>query len=274
MSNLKLTKSSATDNYSNHLTSSTKNNPLSIYDLLHRPLKDLRISVTDRCNFRCIYCMPKHIFGPNFKFIQHQDMLSFEEITRLTQCFVALGVTKIRLTGGEPLLRKDIESLVSSLSNIKTLSGSPLDLTMTTNGSALINKAQALFNAGLKRITLSLDAIDNDVFMKINGVAYPVDRILNAIEQALKIGFSPIKVNAVIRKGMNENQILPLVRYFRHTPIILRFIEYMDAGSTNGWNEHQIIPSAQNAPRRTGQSHHGDFVAPCFLRDNRPALMP
>ncbi len=221
------------------------NNIRSIRDVLNRPLRDLRISVTDRCNFRCPYCMPKQMFGKNFQFIQHHEMLSFEEITRLARCFIELGITKIRLTGGEPLLRRHIERLIAYLSKLKKTDGTPLDLALTTNGSLLFRKAQTLFDAGLKRITISLDAIDHDVFAKINDVGFHVDKILDAIDHAVQIGFSPVKVNAVIRKGINENQILPLVHYFRHTPIILRFIEYMDAGSNNNWNRMQIVPSSQ-----------------------------
>lgn len=217
----------------------------SIRDALGRPLKDLRISVTDRCNFRCLYCMPKQVFGKDFRFIRHQDMLSFEEITRLARCFVKLGITKIRLTGGEPLLRRHIERLIAYLARLETSDGKPLDLTLTTNGSVLMQKAQSLFDADLKRVTISLDAIDNGIFMKMNDVGFPVDKILHAIEHAVKIGFSPVKVNAVIRKGYNQDQILPLVRHFRHTPVILRFIEYMDVGSNIDWNREQIVPASQ-----------------------------
>ena len=217
----------------------------SIRDALGRPLKDLRISVTDRCNFRCLYCMPKQVFGKDFRFIQHQDMLSFEEITRLAKCFIQLGITKIRLTGGEPLLRRHIERLIAYLATLETPEGKPLDLTLTTNGSVLMQKAQSLFDAGLKRVTISLDAIDNGIFMKMNDVGFPVDKILHAIEHAVKIGFSPVKVNAVIRKDYNQDQILPLVRHFRHTPVILRFIEYMDVGSNIDWNREQIVPASQ-----------------------------
>ncbi|MBR7070365.1 MAG: GTP 3',8-cyclase MoaA [Oxalobacter sp.] len=217
-----------------------------ILDALNRPLRDLRISVTDRCNFRCLYCMPKQVFGKNFRFIHHKDMLSFEEIARLARCFTNLGITKIRLTGGEPLLRRHIERLIAYLADLKRPDGKPLDLTLTTNGSVLAQKAQLLFDAGLKRITISLDAIDNDIFTKINDVGFPVSNILQAIEHAVQMGFSPVKVNAVIRKGINENQILPLVRHFRNTPVILRFIEYMDVGSTP-WNREQIVPASQIA---------------------------
>ena len=216
-----------------------------ILDALGRPLRDLRISVTDRCNFRCTYCMPKQVFGSGFQFIRHQDMLSFEEIARLASIFTSLGIAKIRLTGGEPLLRRHIERLVSYLADIKCPDGSGLDLALTTNGSVLRQKAKALFDAGLKRITVSLDALDNDTYMKMNDVGFPVSIVLDAIEYALAVGFSPVKVNAVIRKGYNEGQILPLVAHFKGTPVILRFIEYMDAGTHSGWHTDQIVPSAR-----------------------------
>ncbi len=216
-----------------------------ILDALGRPLRDLRISVTDRCNFRCTYCMPKQVFGSGFQFIRHQDMLSFEEIARLATIFASLGIAKVRLTGGEPLLRRHIERLVGYLADIKRPDGSGLDLALTTNGSVLRQKAKVLFDAGLKRITVSLDALDNDTYMKMNDVGFPVSVVLDAIEYALAVGFSPVKVNAVIRKGYNEGQILPLVAHFKGTPVILRFIEYMDAGTSSGWHTDQIVPSAR-----------------------------
>ncbi len=233
------------DQASDPVRSSEGRETCSIHDALDRPLKDLRISVTDRCNFRCLYCMPKQVFGNDFRFIRHQDMLSFEEITRLARCFVELGITKIRLTGGEPLLRRHIERLVAYLAALRTPDGKPLDLTLTTNGSVLSQQAQTLFDAGLKRITISLDAIDNDCFMKMNDIGFHVDKILHAVEQAVQVGFLPVKVNAVIRRGFNENQILPLARHFRHTPVILRFIEYMDVGSNIDWHREQIVPASQ-----------------------------
>lgn len=226
------------------LDSAGKHNSL-IFDRLNRPLKDLRISITDRCNFRCLYCMPKQVFGKDFRFIQHSDMLSFEEISRVAQCFVNLGISKIRLTGGEPLLRRNIERLVSYLSQIRNSDENLIDLTLTTNGSVLSQKARTLFDAGLKRITISLDAIDDAIFRKINDVDFPVSRVLKAIEKAVETGFSPVKVNAVIRKGINENQILPLVRHFRNSSVILRFIEYMDVGSSNLWMDSLITPSIE-----------------------------
>ncbi len=215
-----------------------------VADRLGRPLRDLRISVTDRCNLRCVYCMPKQVFGRDFRFIPHSEMLSFEEISRLAGIFVSQGVEKIRLTGGEPLMRRHVENLVEMLSRLKTPDGRDIDLTLTTNGSLLAKKARSLFDAGLKRITVSLDALDDRVFRRMNDMDFPVAEVLNGIETAEKAGFSPIKVNTVIRKGMNDGEILPIARHFRHTPIIPRFIEYMDVGSSNGWEQGEIISSA------------------------------
>ena len=216
-----------------------------VSDRLGRPLKDLRISVTDRCNFRCVYCMPKQVFGRDFRFIPHSDMLSFEEITRLARLFVERGVEKIRLTGGEPLLRKNVEKLVGQRAELKTPAGRPVDLTLTTNGSLLSKKAQTLFNAGLRRVTVSLDALDDAVFTKMNDVGFRVADVLRGIEAAHEAGFSPVKVNTVVKRGVNEHQVLPLARYFRHTPVIVRFIEYMDVGSSNDWTDRQIVPAAE-----------------------------
>lgn len=215
----------------------------SVQDRLGRPLKDLRISVTDRCNFRCIYCMPKQVFGKDFKFIPHSDMLSFEEITRLARLLVSRGVEKIRLTGGEPLLRKNVECLIEQLAQLKTPEGRPVDLTLTTNGSMLARKAQTLFDAGLKRITVSLDAVDDAIFRQMNDVDFSVKDVLHGIDKALAVGFDPVKVNTVVKKGMNEHQVLPLARHFRNSAVIVRFIEYMDVGSSNDWEEREIVPS-------------------------------
>ncbi|MCM1512047.1 MAG: GTP 3',8-cyclase MoaA [Oxalobacter formigenes] len=216
---------------------------LPVYDRLFRPLHDLRISVTDRCNMRCIYCMPKQIFGSRFHFIPHDEMLSFEEICRIAGIFVSMGVEKIRLTGGEPLMRRHIEKLVEQLASLKTPGGQKIDLTLTTNGSLLSRKAKQLHDAGLKRITVSLDALDDAVFRRMNDVDFPVVRVLEGIEAAKNAGFSPIKINMVVKKGVNDEEILPIARYFRHTSIIPRFIEYMDVGSSNGWKPDEIIPS-------------------------------
>lgn len=218
-------------------------------DALARPLQDLRISVTDRCNFRCVYCMPKDVFDKNYAFLQHSALLSFEEITRLANIFVQHGVRKIRLTGGEPLLRKDIENLIGMLSALKTPDGHPLDLTLTTNGSLLTRKAQALKNAGLQRVTVSLDSLDDATFKRMNDVGFPVSDVLRGIEAAHNAGLGPIKINMVVKRGMNDQEILPMARYFKNSPFILRFIEYMDVGTSNGWKMDEVI-SSEDVVRR------------------------
>lgn len=215
------------------------------HDQLGRPLRDLRISVTDRCNFRCSYCMPKEVFSTYHQFLPQSSLLSFEEITRLARIFVAHGVRKLRLTGGEPLLRKNIEALVAMLAQLRTPEGEPLDLTLTTNASVLARKAQALKDAGLQRVTVSLDALDDATFRRMNDVDFPVASVLAGIEAAQRVGLGPIKVNMVVQRGVNDDQIVPLARHFRHTGIVLRFIEYMDVGSTNQWRMDQVMPSAQ-----------------------------
>lgn len=212
-------------------------------DTLGRPLHDLRISVTDRCNFRCSYCMPRHIFASDHEFLPHSELLSFEEITRTASIFMRLGVRKLRLTGGEPLLRKHLEMLVAQLSGLQTIDGTTPELTLTTNGSALAKKAQALKDAGLKRVTVSLDALDDAVFRRMNDADFPVADVLRGIEAAQAAGLGPIKVNMVVQKGVNDHQIIPMARHFRGTGIELRFIEFMDVGSTNGWNMAQVLPS-------------------------------
>ena len=189
--------------------------------------------------------MPKQVFGKDFRFIPHADMLSFEEIARIARLFVSLGVEKIRLTGGEPLLRKHVEKLVAQLAGLKTPDGRRVDLTLTTNGSMLAKKAQSLFDAGLRRITVSLDALDDPVFRKMNDVGFRVADVLDGIETALSAGFSPVKVNTVVQRGMNGNQVLPLARHFRNTPVIVRFIEYMDAGSSHDWAARKIVPAQE-----------------------------
>lgn len=214
-------------------------------DTLGRPLRDLRISVTDRCNFRCNYCMPSEIFDKDYAFLPQSSLLSFEEITRLAKIFVAHGVEKIRLTGGEPLLRKNLEVLIGMLSRLQTPQGKPLDITLTTNGSLLARKAQALKDAGLRRVTVSLDALDDAIFRGMNDVDFPVADVLKGIEVAQKVGLAPIKINMVVKRGTNDSQILPLARHFRHTGAVLRFIEYMDVGATNGWRMDEVLPSAQ-----------------------------
>ena len=214
-------------------------------DGLGRPLRDLRISVTDRCNFRCSYCMPKEIFDKDYPYLPHSALLTFEEITRLTRQFVAHGVRKVRLTGGEPLLRKNIEILIEQLAALRTVEGQPLDLTLTTNGSLLKRKAAALKAAGLNRVTVSLDGLDDAVFRAMNDVDYPVADVLEGITAARAAGLGPIKVNMVVKRGTNVDQILPMARHFRGSGIVLRFIEYMDVGATNGWCMDEVMPSAE-----------------------------
>ena len=213
-------------------------------DTLGRPLRDLRISVTDRCNFRCNYCMPKEIFDKDYSYLPHGDLLSFEEITRIAKVFVAHGVQKIRLTGGEPLLRKNIESLIEQLAALRTVEGRPLDLTLTTNGSLLARKARSLKAAGLQRVTVSLDGLDDAVFRSMNDVDFPVADVLAGIEAARNAGLGPIKINMVVKRGTNEHEILPMARHFKGSGIVLRFIEYMDVGATNGWRMNEVLPSA------------------------------
>lgn len=220
-----------------------------LLDALGRPLHDLRISVTDRCNFRCVYCMPKEVFDKDYAYLPQGELLSFEEITRVARLFVAHGVEKIRLTGGEPLLRKHLERLVGMLRGLGTPSGRPLDLTLTTNGSLLARKAQALKDAGLDRVTVSLDALDDAVFRRMNDVDFAVADVLHGLDAAHAAGLGPIKVNMVVKRGTNEDQILPMARHFKGSPFILRFIEYMDVGASNGWNMEDVIPSAEVARR-------------------------
>ncbi len=214
-------------------------------DALGRPLRDLRISVTDRCNFRCSYCMPKEVFDKNYQYLPHNALLSFEEITRAARIFVSHGVQKLRLTGGEPLLRKNLEVLIAQLAALKTTQGLPLDITLTTNGSLLRRKAQALKDAGLQRVTVSLDGLNDATFRAMNDVDFPVADVLDGIAAAQEAGLVNIKVNMVVKRGTNANEILPMARHFQATGIILRFIEYMDVGATNGWRMHDVMPSAQ-----------------------------
>jgi cyclic pyranopterin phosphate synthase len=211
---------------------------MTVLDAFGRPLRDLRISVTDRCNFRCTYCMPKTVFGKDYRFLDRKELLSFEEITRLAGAAVDVGVAKIRLTGGEPLLRVGIESLIEMLSAL------PVDLTLTTNASALPKKAQALKDAGLKRITVSLDALDDTIFKAMNDVDFPVSRVLEGIEAAQAVGM-PVKVNCVVKRGVNEHQIVELARHFRGTEVTLRYIEFMDVGATNGWRMDDVVPAGE-----------------------------
>jgi cyclic pyranopterin phosphate synthase len=213
---------------------------VSITDKFGRPLRDLRISITDRCNFRCVYCMPKEVFGRDYPFLKRAELLSFEEIYRLSRIFVAHGIRKIRLTGGEPLVRRDLERLVEMLARLPDL-----ELTMTTNGALLTRKAAALKQAGLHRITVSLDALNDEVFKAMNDVDFPVARVLEGVEAARVAGLTPIKINMVVKRGVNEGSILPMARYFYGTDYILRFIEYMDVGSTNGWRLDDVVPARE-----------------------------
>ena len=214
-------------------------------DSLARPLRDLRISVTDRCNFRCSYCMPSEVFNKDYAFLPQTSLLSFEEIARLARIFVAHGVEKIRLTGGEPLLRKNLEVLIEMLASMTTAAGQPLDITLTTNASLLAKKAQTLKDAGLQRVTVSLDALDDTIFRRMNDVDFPVADVLRGIEVANKVGLLPIKINMVVKRGTNDSEILPMAKHFRHSGNVLRLIEYMDVGATNGWRMNEVLPSAQ-----------------------------
>ena len=222
-------------------------------DKLGRPLRDLRISVTDRCNFRCNYCMPKEVFDKDYAYLPQTALLSFEEITRVAKLFAAHGVRKIRLTGGEPLLRKNIELLIEQLAKLRTVEGDPLDLTLTTNGSLLARKARTLKAAGLNRVTVSLDGLNDAIFRSMNDVDFPVAEVLEGIEAAKQAGLGQdatgrltgLKVNMVVKRGTNDSEILPMARYFKGTGITLRFIEYMDVGATNGWRMNEVMPSAE-----------------------------
>ena len=210
-------------------------------DALGRRLHDLRLSVTDRCNFRCTYCMPKEVFGRDHAFLPKSEILTFEELVRLSQIFVSLGVEKIRLTGGEPLLRRDLPKLVEMLAGIEGIK----DLTLTTNGSALAALAKPLRDAGLRRLTVSVDALDEAIFRSMNDVDFPLARVLEGIDAALNAGFGPIKINMVVKRGVNEHQIVPMVKRFSGPHYILRFIEFMDVGTTNGWCLDDMVPAAE-----------------------------
>ncbi|MGD8603795.1 MAG: GTP 3',8-cyclase MoaA [Anaerolineales bacterium] len=213
---------------------------MDVKDKLGRPMRDLRISVTDRCNFRCVYCMPKEIFGPDYPYLDRHEILTYEEITRLTKIFTVLGVRKVRLTGGEPTLRREVEKLIAMLAQIPEL-----EIAMTTNGSTLAVMAPKLRRAGLDRVTVSLDAMDNDIFMAMNDVDFPVERVLEGIAAAEAEKLTPIKINMVVKRGVNENQIIPMARHFRKSGHILRFIEYMDVGTTNDWKMDEVVPAKE-----------------------------
>jgi GTP 3',8-cyclase len=218
-------------------------------DTLARPLRDLRISITDRCNFRCVYCMPREVFGKDYPFLPHAALLSFEEIERLARLFVAHGVEKIRLTGGEPLLRKDIERLIERLAALTTPDNRPLDLTLTTNGSLLARKARSLKDAGLTRVTVSLDALDDALFQRMNDAGCTAEAVLDGIAAAQAAGLAPLKVNMVVKRGTNDTEIIPMAQHFKGSGVVLRFIEYMDVGTSNGWNMQEVLPSADVVAR-------------------------
>ena len=212
---------------------------MQVLDTLQRPLRDLRISVTDRCNFRCVYCMPKEVFGHDHRFLPRRELLTFEEIERVARIFVGLGVNKLRITGGEPLLRRDLEVLIGQLAAL-----GDVDLTLTTNASALAQKAQALADAGLTRVTVSLDSLDDEVFRAMNDVDFPVARVLGGIDAAAAAGL-PVKVNMVVKRGLNDSSVLEMARRFRGTGHTVRFIEFMDVGATNGWRLDDVVPAAE-----------------------------
>lgn len=216
----------------------------SLRDRLRRPLRDLRISVTDRCNFRCSYCMPKEFFGAAFRFLPRAEILTFEEIRRLAGIFHRLGVRKFRLTGGEPLLRADLPVLVKLLRELPDS-----EVALTTNGSLLVHQAEALAAAGLSRVTISLDSLDDEVFRRMNEVEVPVERILRGIESAVRVGLVPVKINAVIKRGVNDDRLVEFARYFKRRGHIARFIEYMDVGTTNGWRLDDVVPGHEVVAR-------------------------
>jgi GTP 3',8-cyclase len=218
-------------------------------DTLARQLRDLRISVTDRCQFRCTYCMPREVFGRDFMFLPREQLLTFEELARLARIFAGLGVRKLRLTGGEPLLRRDLDKLVAMLAGIDGIK----DIALTTNGALLARNAAALATAGLRRVTVSLDSLDDAVFMELNDAQFPVAKVMDAIGAAAEAGLTPVKVNMVVRRGVNEQSILPMAAHFRNSGHVLRFIEYMDVGTTNGWRLDDVVPAAEIVSVVSGQ---------------------
>ena len=217
----------------------------SISDMLLRPMRDLRISITDRCNLRCTYCMPREIFDENHGFLPRTELLSFEEIERLSRLFIQLGVQKIRLTGGEPLLRRGIEQLIEVLAKLHTAQGKPVEIALTTNAVLLSRKAQSLKDAGLSRITISLDGLSEEVFRRMSDSDVPVSTVLDGIAAAQHAGFAPVKVNVVVKRGINDSEIIPLARHFRNSGVVLRFIEFMDVGTTNGWRMDDVVPAQE-----------------------------
>ena len=239
-----------------------------VADQLQRPLRDLRISVTDRCNLRCSYCMPREVFGKDFVFLPRAELLNFEEITRVARLFTQLGVRKIRLTGGEPLMRHGIERLIEKLAKITDSEGKAIDIAMTTNGVLLARKAQTLKDAGLTRLTVSLDGLSEETFQRMSDTREPVQSVLDGIAAAQAVGLAPLKVNTVVKRGVNEHEILPLARFFRHSGVILRFIEFMDVGCSNGWRLDDVVTAqeivdtvAGEFPLRTVSANYGGEVA-------------
>ena len=230
---------------------------MTVLDTLGRPVRDLRISVTDRCNFRCTYCMPRSVFGRDYRFMDRKELLSFEELERVVRVFVEQGVEKVRITGGEPLLRRDIEHLVARLAEIDGL-----DLTLTTNASLLDRKAQALADSGLRRINVSLDSLDEATFQRMNDADFPVARVLDGIEAAAAVGL-PVKVNAVVKRGVNDEGVVDMARHFRGSPHTLRFIEFMDVGATNGWRLDDVVPAAEIV-QRIGEAFPLEPVEPAY----------
>ena len=222
-----------------------KTSPPFITDTQQRPLRDLRISVTDRCNLRCTYCMPREIFGKDFVFLPRDELLDFEEIERVARLFVQLGVHKIRLSGGEPLMRHGIERLIEKLAKLTDIDGQPVDIALTTNGVMLAKKAQTLKDAGLSRLTVSLDGLSDETFKRMSDSATSAATVLDGISSAQAVGLRPVKVNMVVKRGVNEHEVIPLLNHFRHTGIILRFIEFMDVGSTNGWRMDDVVTAQE-----------------------------
>lgn len=237
---------------------SPRQHVMPLLDRLQRPLRDLRISVTDRCNLRCTYCMPREVFDTHHNFLPRSELLSFEEIERLVKIFIPLGIQKIRLTGGEPLLRRGIEKLIASLARLHTAEGKPLEIALTTNGVMLAQKAQALKDAGLARISVSLDSLDNATFRRMSDSNVNVNAVLDGIAAAQAIGLHPVKVNMVVQRGVNEHEIVAMAEYFRHSGVVLRFIEYMDVGSSNNWHPHEVISAREML---TGISQHHPLQA-------------
>jgi len=222
-----------------------RGNRQAVTDIMQRPMRDLRISVTDRCNLRCTYCMPREVFDENHPFLPRTELLSFEEIERLAKSFIQLGVQKIRLTGGEPLLRRGIERLIESLAKLNTLEGKPVEIALTTNAVLLSKKAQSLKDAGLARVTASLDGLTDETFRRMSDSDVPVNVVLDGIAAAQRVGLAPVKVNMVVKRGVNDHEIIPMAGHFRNSGVVLRFIEFMDVGSTNGWRMDDVAPARE-----------------------------